>query len=117
MADSTYKDLQILEFNIKLATNQYMNWNSVYICLPIKIKGSANEENTIAANMITVNNFFAHRIKEIDIKHYGDDLQTLPFQNYKLKIYKIYIYRYSDAILKYMLKDTLKTFKKFLLYS
>ena len=37
-ADSTYKDLQTLDFNIKLPANQYMNWNSVHICFPMKSK-------------------------------------------------------------------------------
>ena len=59
-ADSTYKDLQTLEFNIRLSANQYMNWNSVHICLPTKIKSSTNEANNIAANMKTLNNSFVH---------------------------------------------------------
>ena len=36
-ADSTHKDLQTLEFNIKLPANQYMNWNSLHTCFPIQI--------------------------------------------------------------------------------
>ena len=35
--DSSYKDLQALEFNIKLSSNYYASWNSMYICLSIKI--------------------------------------------------------------------------------
>ena len=30
-ADCTYKVFQRLELNIKLPTNQYMNWNSIHI--------------------------------------------------------------------------------------
>ena len=37
-ADSTYKNLRTLEFNIKLPTNQSINWNSVHICDLIQIK-------------------------------------------------------------------------------
>ena len=37
-AGSTYEDFQTLEFSMKLSANQYMNWNIVYICLPIEIK-------------------------------------------------------------------------------
>ena len=46
--DSTYKDKQVLKFNINLLKNQYMNFNSVDICLPIKIRSTAdNDSNTI----------------------------------------------------------------------
>ena len=45
-----------------------------------------------------VNNFFAHWIKEIDIKHLGDDIPILPTTN------TINIYRYSDAMLKHLSK-------------
>ena len=55
-----------------------MNWNSLDICFPIKIKKSTNEVNDIDAAMIMVNNFFAYWIKEVDIKRYRDDLQILP---------------------------------------
>ena len=37
-ANLTYKDLQVLEWNIKLPSNHYMNWNSTYIGLSIKTK-------------------------------------------------------------------------------
>ena len=62
--------------------------------------------------MITVNNyFFAHWIKEIDIKCYGDDLQILPTDN------PTDIYRYFDKILKLLLRNVLKTFEITLLHS
>lgn len=65
--------------------------------------------------MITVNSFllffFAYWIKEIDIKQCVDDLQILPTNN------PTDIYRYSDAILKHMPKDTLKAFPNTILYS
>ena len=68
LADLTYKDFQTLKFNIKLPANQYMNWNTVHICLPIKIKSSINEANDIAANIITVIIFFAHWIKKMILR-------------------------------------------------
>ena len=102
-AYSTYKNLQTLEFNIKLPENQYMNWNSVHICLPIKVKSNTNEAKDIAANMITVNYSFAHWIKEIDIKRQEEDLQTFATNNPTV------IYRYSGTILKHMPKDAFKT--------
>ena len=55
--------------------------------------------------MITVNNFFAHWIKEIESEQHGDDLQILPTGN------SADIYRYSDAMLKHMPKDVQKTFE------
>ena len=49
--------------------------------------------------------------KEIDIKRYGDDIPILPQTN------TVEIYKYSDAILKHMEGDALKTFQNDLLYS
>ena len=63
------------------------------------------------AGTIPVNNFFAHWIKEIDIKRYGDEMPILPLTN------TIDIYRYSDELLKQMPKDALKTIQNYLLYS
>ena len=80
--------------------------------MPANKKGSIIEASNIAANMITVNNyFFAHWIKEIDIKCYGDDLQILPTDN------PTDIYRYFDKILKLLLRNVLKTFEITLLHS
>ena len=58
-ADSTHKDFQILEFNIRLPANQYVNWNSAHICLPIQIKNKITPAKDIDATMITTNNFFS----------------------------------------------------------
>ena len=60
---------------------------------------------------ITVNNFFAHWIKEINIKCLGDDTPILPTTN------TIEIYKYSDAILKHMPKKALAVIENDLLYS
>ena len=49
-------------------TNHHMNWNSVDIYLPIQIKKSTNVASDLDATTITVNNFFAHWIMEIDIQ-------------------------------------------------
>ena len=67
-ADSTYKDLQSLENNIKLPANQYMNWDSVHICFPMKSKKFLAVVNNIDVNLIAVNNFFGHWVTEINIK-------------------------------------------------
>ena len=89
-----------------------MNWNSIHFCLPIKIKKQNKKvANDLAVNMTIVNDFFVHWIKQIDIKCYGDGVQILSTNN------PTEIYRYSDAILKHMPKDALKTYEKTLLYS
>ena len=51
---------------------------------------------------ITDNNFFAHWIEEIDIKHLGDDIPILPTTN------TIDIYKYSNAMLKHFPEKALK---------
>ena len=53
--------------------------------------------------LMTVNNFFAHWIREIDIKRYGDKIPILPLIN------AVDIYKYSDAMLKFEEDDVLKT--------
>ena len=110
-ANSTYKNFKTLKFNIKLPTNQCFNWSSVHYLSSDSNKKKTNSVNNTDATMMTINNFFAHQIKEINIKRYGDDLQILATGK------STEIYRYSNAILKYMLKDALKTFIKTLLNS
>ena len=61
--------------------------------------------------MITVNNFFAQWIREISIKRYGDDISILPLNNV------IEIYRYSEAMLKYLSEKSPETFQNELLYN
>ena len=58
---------------------------------PLRIKKRTNQANHTLALEITVNNFFGHWIREIDIKRYGDDLPILPLTN------TVEIYKYSDA--------------------
>ena len=60
---------------------------------------------------ITANNFFAHWIKEIDIKRLGDDIPILPTTN------MINIYKYSDAMLKHLPEKALKVIENNFLYS
>ena len=110
-ADETYKELKIAEFNIQLSNNEYMNFHDVHLVFPLKIKKSSNVANNLNAGDITVNNFFAHWIKEIDIKKLGDDTPILPTIN------TVEIYKYSDQILKHMPKNSLKMIEKDLLYS
>ena len=110
-ADETYKELKIAEFNIQLSNNEYMNFHDVHLVFPLKIKKSSNVANNLNAGDITVNNFFARWIKEIDIKKLGDDTPILPTIN------TVEIYKYSDQVLKHMPKNSLKMIEKDLLYS
>ena len=110
-ADDMYRDLKIDEFNIQLAANQYMKFHNVHLVVPLKIKKRTNNTNIILATEITVNNFFAHWIKEIDIKRYGDELPVLPLTN------TVEIYKYSNAMLKHVPKEALEFLRYDLLYS
>ena len=42
---------------------------------------TTNNNKNLDAATITVNNFFAHWIKEIDIKRYGSNIPILPLTN------------------------------------
>ena len=110
-ADDTYKDLKTAEFTIHLSANQYMNFHNVYLVFPLKIKKKSNTANDIATTATVVNNFFAHWIKEIDIKRLGDDTPILPTSN------TVEIYKYSDGILKHIPAEALKVIQNDLLYS
>ena len=63
-AHISYKDMKNLEFQIMLTNNYYTNPNSMHICFPMKIKQKSDEDKDIDADLITVNNFFAHLVKK-----------------------------------------------------
>ena len=110
-ADESYKNKKVIEFNVQLTAKHYTNFQNVHLCFPIKIKSAADNNNSITAGVIPVNNIFAHWIKDIDIKRYGGDIPILPLTN------TVDVYRYSDELLKHMPKDALKTIENGLLYS
>ena len=47
--DANDKDKTTLEFNTVLLANQYRNFNSMHIFLPIKIKSKTNKNNDVPA--------------------------------------------------------------------
>ena len=56
--------------------------------------------------MITVDNFFAHFVKEISIRKFGSDKELIPtFPPNE-------IYQYSDSMPKHLPGETLKTIGK-----
>ena len=111
VAHLSYKDKEQLDFQILLAENYYVNPANIHICFPIKIKKKSNNSSDTDDNLIPVNNFFAHWVKEISITKYGSDRELPPtFTPWE-------IYQYSDAMLKHLPKASLKTIQKHLLYS
>ena len=102
VAHSSFTDMEELDFQILLTENCYVNSGSIHISLPMKIKKSTNGVINIDDDLITVNNFFAHFIKEISVTRYGSDKELTPtFPPHE-------IYQYSDAMLKHLPKDSLK---------
>ena len=77
-ADDTKK---IIEFNVQLTKRHYTIFQNVHLCLPLKFKLAVDNNNSITAGLMRVNNVFVHWIKEIDIKRYGDDMPILPLTN------------------------------------
>ena len=87
------------------------NFNNMPLCILLQIKQKSNAVNNIDDDLMTVNNFSVRFIKESDIRRYDDDVRILPANN------TVNIYRYSDAMLKHMPDDVLKTYDETLLYS
>ena len=110
VAHLSYKDKEQLDFQIILSDN-YVNPSNIHICFPIKIKKKSDNTADIDKDLITVNIFFAHWVKEISITKYGSDKELPPtFSPWE-------IYQYSDQLLKHMSKDSLKTIQKTHLFS
>ena len=66
-AHFSYRDTENLDFQILPTDNYYTNPNSMHLCFPMKIKKATNKDANIDDDLITVNNFFAHLIKEISV--------------------------------------------------
>ena len=111
VAHPSYKDKEQLDFQILLTENYYVNPSNIHICFPIKIKKQSNNSSDIDSDLITVNNFFAHWVKEISITKYGSDKELPPtFSPWE-------VYQYSDQMLKHMPSQALKTIQKTHLFS
>ena len=79
-----------------LTADTAANINNMHLCTPFQIKKKSNAANDVSDDLMIVNNFFAHFIKEIDTRRYGDDIRILPTNN------TVDIYKHSDAMLKHM---------------
>ena len=108
---TNYTDKKMLKSNILLASNTYANYSSLITVLPIQIKKATDASADTDALLITVNNLFAHWLKEVDIKRYPDNIYILP-TNHPIDIYK-----YSEKMLKYLPAKALDTIKGTLLYN
>ena len=111
VAHPSYKDKEQLDFQILLTENYYVNPANIHICFPIKILKKSNNNSDIDDDLITVNNFFAHRVKIISITKYGNDKELPPtFSPWE-------VYQYSDQMLKHLPADDLKPIQKIFLFS
>ena len=107
-AHPSYKDMEQLDCQILLTENYYVNRNSIHICFQIKIKKNQknNKDSDIDGDLITVNNFFAHWVKEISVAKYGSDKELIPtFPPYE-------IYQYADSTLKHLPEKSFKNNSK-----
>ena len=93
---------------IELAANTHTSYCSMNIVLPIQIKKST--DNTANVNLITVNNFFCHWLKEINTRRYPDNLRILPTNN------TVEIYQYAAQQLKHLPGKSLYDIRDTLLY-
>ena len=64
VANASYEDMEELDFQILLPDNYYVNLSSIRTCFPMKVKKSTNEATDIDVDLITVNNFFGHLVKD-----------------------------------------------------
>ena len=105
-AHPSYKDMNELDFQVLSTDNYFVNLSNIHLFFPMKIKKSSDEASDIDDELATVNNFFAHLIKEISVLVIKNSFQhSLPIK----------IYQYSDSMLKHLPKDTLKKLEKALL--
>ena len=106
VAHPSYKDKEQLDFQILLTENYYVNPSNIHIWIPITILKKSDNTKDIDADLITVNNFFAHWVKEISITKYGSDKELPPtFSPWE-------VYQYSGQLLKHMPTNALKTIQK-----
>ena len=110
-ADTTSGDKEVLEFDLTLNDDHYANLKSLDLFFLIRFRKLSNADQVTLRTLMSVNNFFAHWIKEIDRMKYGTNKWLIPTINPKE------ICRYSDEILKHLSKNALKIIGKDLLHS
>ena len=78
------------------------------IALPIYFKKSTDK--TADVDVVMVNNFFVHWLKEIDIRRYPDDVRILPTNN------TVKVYNYAAQQIKHLPTKSLDDIKETILY-
>ena len=78
------------------------------IVLPIYFKKSTDK--TADVDVVMVNNFFVHWLKEIDIRRYPDDVRILPTNN------TVKVYNYAAQQIKHLPTKPLDDIKETILY-
>ena len=111
VAYPSYKDLETFDFQLLLDKNLDANLNSVDFVFPIKFLKKSDVNADIATDLITVNNFFAHWIKEISITKFGINKELSPTTTPQE------IYQYYDVMLKNLPEKSLKVIEDDFLYS
>ena len=96
---STYTDKKTPESTIELAANTFTNYISMCIVLTITIKKATNKAQNV--DVITVDNFFCHWLKEIDARRYPDNVRN---------------YQYAAQQRKHLPKKSLDDLRETLLY-
>ena len=107
-ASQTYTDKKNLEFVIELTANKYFNYSTMCLVLPIEFSKKTTKTAQMDDELITVNNFFGHWVKDVERRRYPDDVTILPTNNTGD------LYQYSAQKLKYLPKVALKSEKTFL---
>ena len=110
-AACTYTDNQMIEFIIDVTANHYIKFSNMVLCLPVTFRKTSDKQQPIDNDIIPVNNFFNHWIKDVIVNRYGDDIAVLLINN------TLDIYRYSEAMFKHLPDDVLATFQDQLLHS
>ena len=65
-ASSTYTDKKTLEFTVELVVNTYTNYSMSMITLVVPIYFQISLDKKADVDVVTVNNYFARWLKEID---------------------------------------------------
>ena len=107
-AHISYKHLETFDLQFFLDQNLYINLNNLHLFFPLKFKKETNVALNLENDVITVNNFFAHWIKEINITKSGTT-KSLILTSKPMKIYQ-----YSDAMRKHLPEKALKIENDFL---
>ena len=100
--NTTYKDKKTFDFELILDKNYYTNLKCLHSCFPVRFRKLSDATQDLDPNLLLVNSFFAHWIKEIDVTKYGTNKSLIPTTTPQE------VYRYSDAVLRRLLKNTLK---------